>query len=74
MLSAVGDLQEGLGDHMVANLSSVETHRIRLIHGLPSGDLFTDEMEAFDRRSRNGIIVEMHENGDLKTAIEQASK
>ena len=50
---------------MVANLSSVETHRIRLIHGLPSGDLFTDEMEAFDRRSRNGIIVEMHEQAQL---------
>ena len=62
---AVGYLQDGLGNSLIANAGSMEVHRIRKALGLPSGDIFTDEMEAFDRRSRDEIIIALGENARL---------
>ena len=55
--AAWGPLQDGGGDPLVAAALDFEVHAIRSDLQLPSGDLFTDKMEAFDRQWQAEALV-----------------
>ena len=57
--------QDGLGDSLVANAASLDTHLCRKAQGLPSGDIFTDKREAFDRRQRDVTLADIADNTGL---------
>jgi len=50
LVEAAGIYQDGMGDATVANAASLDVHLCRKAQGLPSGDLCTDKLEAFDRK------------------------
>ena len=58
--------QVGNWETAVVTIYGQETHAIRAAIGLPSGDLYADQQEAFDSRWRALALLPMAANGSLK--------
>ena len=52
---------------MVATVLDMEVHAVRAVQR-PSGDLFTDKKEAFDRQWREDALVTLGERGGVRGA------
>ena len=66
---AAGELQGGFGDSMVENATSMNTHGIRKSLQLPSGDIFVDRREAFDRKTREEILMAIAEAKNISPRL-----